>query len=54
MPWQKAHARANPRVVFLYAGSAIYIYEATTMAGSSCEDISISGGHCRGVAKEGA
>ena len=30
---------------FLYAGSAIYIYEATTMAGSSCEDISISGGH---------
>ena len=32
-------------MVFLYAGSAIYIYEATTMAGSSCEDISISGGH---------
>ena len=25
--------------------SYIYIYEATTMAGSSCEDISISGGH---------
>ena len=35
-------------VVFqnMYAGSAKYIYtEATTMAGSSCEDISISGGH---------
>ena len=23
----------------------IYIYDGTTMAGSSCEDISISGGH---------
>ena len=39
----KTHSYANPSVFFVSWLS--YNYEATTMAGSSCEDISISGGH---------
>ena len=39
----KTYAYANLSVFFV--SWLAYNYEATTMAGSSCEDISISGGH---------